>query len=124
MTYDWAQPMTELWTTARGWFLDTLARAGIAARMGLELPATFVAAGLPPPEMRLECALGASDPLPVWGWSNVVAGVAPVMEQLGVATTDQVQPDTLEQRLRAELVASDGMVIGPPLVAAWSRMPQ
>lgn len=83
MAYEWAQPMTALWIQVRTWFLETLSRARIAQRMGLALPAIFAAAGLPVPELRLECALGASVPLPVWGWSNVVLGVVPLMEQLG-----------------------------------------
>jgi SAM-dependent methyltransferase len=124
MAYEWAQPMTELWTTARAWFLETLSRARIAPRMALELPATFVAAGLPSPEVCLECAVSATEPLPVWGWSNVITGVLPFMEQLGIATADEVQPDTLEQRMLAELVAAGGIVIGPPLLAAWARTPQ
>ena len=122
MAYEWAQPMTPLWTQVRAWFLETLARAHIAQRMALALPAAFAAAGLPVPEMRLECALGAGPELPVWGWSNVVVGVVPMMEQLGVATAADVQPDTLTERLLAELRAAQGVVIGPPLIAAWSRL--
>ena len=67
MAYEWAQPMTELWTMPRAWFLETLSRARIALRMALELPATFLAAGLPSPEVCLECAVSARDPHPVWG---------------------------------------------------------
>ena len=55
MSYDWAAPMTPLWTQMRLWFLAVLERANAAARMGLSLYPTFIAAGLPPPEMRLEC---------------------------------------------------------------------
>jgi SAM-dependent methyltransferase len=124
MAYEWAQPMTALWTQVRAWFLETLSRARIPHRMGLALPATFTAAGLPPPELRLECALGAGERMPAWGWSEVLAGLMPVMEQLGVATADEVQPGTLEQRLLTELDAAQGVVLGPPLIAAWSRKPR
>lgn len=31
MTYDWAHPMTPLWTQVRSWFLETCERAGIAS---------------------------------------------------------------------------------------------
>ncbi len=123
MAYEWAHPMTPLWTQVRAWFSETLARAHIAPRMGLALPGAFAAAGLPVPELRLECALAAGPELPVWAWSNVVAGVVPVMEQLGVATAAEVQPDRLAERLLSELRAAGGVVIGPPLIAAWSRRP-
>lgn len=123
MAYEWAQPMTPLWTQVREWFLETLARARIRQRMGLELPAVFAAAGIPIAEMRLECALAAGEDLPVWGWSNAVEGVVQVMEQLGVASAADLQPETLAQRLAAELRSAHGTVIGPPLIAAWSLAP-
>ncbi len=121
MAYDWAQPMTPLWVQVRAWFLQTLDRVGVAARMGLSLHANFIAAGLPTPELRLECAvIGGAEP-PAWGWAQVVRGVLPLMEQVGVATAADVQPDTLAQRLQEEVAASNGIVIGPPLVGAWAR---
>jgi hypothetical protein len=73
-------------------FLEALPRAHIPHRMGLALPETFARAGLPAPELRLECAMFTGEPLLVWGWSDVVAGLVPVMEQLGVAAADEVQP--------------------------------
>jgi ubiquinone/menaquinone biosynthesis C-methylase UbiE len=35
MSYDWAAPMTPLWTQMRAWFMAVLERANAAARMGL-----------------------------------------------------------------------------------------
>ncbi len=118
MAYEWAQPMTALWTQVRAWFLETLSRAHIPHRGWAWPCGQSTAAGPPAPELRLECALGAGEPLPVWGWSDVVAGLVPVMEQLGVATADEVQPGTLDQRLLTELAAAQGFVIGPPLITA------
>ena len=37
MTYDWAAPMTPLWTQIRAWFMVTLERGTVAPRMGLSL---------------------------------------------------------------------------------------
>jgi hypothetical protein len=120
MTYDWAQPMTPLWAQVRAWFLQTLEQVRVAPRMGLALHASFIAAGLPAPELRLECAvMGGAEP-PAWAWAQVVQGVLP-LEDLGIATAADVQPDTLAQRLQADIVASDGIVIAPPLVGAWAR---
>jgi SAM-dependent methyltransferase len=121
MTYDWAQPMTPLWVQVRSWFLQTLEQVKVAPRMGLSLHADFVAAGLPAPELRLECAvMGGTEP-PAWAWAQVVRGVLPFMEQLGIAGAADVQPGTLAQRLQHDVVASDGVVIGPPLIGAWAR---
>jgi ubiquinone/menaquinone biosynthesis C-methylase UbiE len=123
MAYDWAQPMTPLWTQMRAWFLETLKRAGFASRMGLSLYSTFVAAGLPAPQMRLECAVAGGAEAPVWGWANLMRGVLPLMERLGVATAAELEPDTLTQRLLDDVVGNDGICIAPPLVGVWARTP-
>jgi hypothetical protein len=67
--------------------------------MGLALCSTFVASGLPLPELRLECALGGGVNAAAWAWANVIIGALPLMERLGVTTTTEVQPDTLAERL-------------------------
>jgi SAM-dependent methyltransferase len=121
MTYDWAAPMTPLWAQMRALFLTTLERAKVAARMGLALRSTFIAAGLPAPELRLESTAAGGNV--AWAWANVVSGVLPLMERLGVTTAAEVAPDTLAQRLEDELRAANGSVIGPPMIGAWARLP-
>lgn len=123
LTYDWAHPMTPLWAQIRAWFLQTLARANIPDRMGLTLPRAFVAAGLPVPELRLEAFAYADPDLAAFGWANLLVGLVPLMEKLGVAAARDVRPDTLTDRLLAELRRQRGVVIGPPMMAAWSRRP-
>ena len=120
MAYDWAHPMTPLWTQVRAWFLATLERAGVATRMGLSLHRTFLAAGLPTPQQILNAGVRAGPEAPTWGWANVVGGVVPLMERFGIATQADVQPSTLAQRLLEDTVANDGIVITPPLVGAWT----
>jgi SAM-dependent methyltransferase len=122
LAYDWAAPQTPLWQQIRGWFLQTLERAGIEERMGLRLYHCFIAAGLPAPEMTLESAVAGGPDAPVWGWANLIRGVIPLMERLGVATSDEVRPDTLADRLLAELTAENGIVVWPPMIGAWSHV--
>jgi hypothetical protein len=119
MAYDWAAPMTPLWAQVRTWFLTTLERANASARMGLSLYPTYVAAGLPSPELRLECVLGGGDM--AWAWANVMQGVLPLMERFGVTTATELAAETLADRLQDELRATNGMVISPPMIGAWAR---
>lgn len=105
----------------RAWFIETLTRARVAPRMGLSLYASFIATGLPAPELRLECAISGRHG--AWGWANAILGILPLMERLGVATAADVAPDTLAERLQRDVLAADGVVIGPPLVGAWTRTP-
>ena len=124
MAYDWAAPMTPLWTQMRAWFIAVLERAKAAPRMGLSLYPTFIAAGLPPPELHLECAVGGGDRAFAWAWANVMRGVLPLMERFGITTASELQPDTLAERLLDELRPAQGIVISPPMIGAWARLPQ
>lgn len=122
LAYDWAAPMTPLWTRMRALFLETLNRVRVAPRMGLSLYSSFVAAGLPGPELQLECAVGGDARAVAWGFANVLIRVLPLMERLGVATAADLEPDTLAERLSGDVLATDGIVISPPLVGAWTHM--
>jgi SAM-dependent methyltransferase len=125
LSYLWASPQTPLWVQVRGWFLDTLAKAGVEPSMGLRMFSNFLAAGLPEPQLRLEANVqgGTQASAPVYAWANAVRGIVPLMERLGVATSAQVDTATLGQRLLAELTADHGMAIGPPMVSAWAIVP-
>lgn len=123
MTYDWAFPMTPLWTQMRTWFVDALEQTNVATRMGLSLYPTFIAAGLPAPELRMECAVGGGERARAWGWANVMRGVLPLLERLGIATAAELDADTLADRLEQDVRGADGIVIWPPMVGAWTRRP-
>jgi hypothetical protein len=123
LTYLAASPQTPLWDQVRGWMLEAVERAGIETRMGPGLYSLYTRAGLPGPEMLLEAFIGGGPGNPGWAWGNVVTGLLPLMEKLGVASRGDVDPATLPDRLVAETVATDGCVIGPPMIAAWSVRP-
>jgi hypothetical protein len=44
------------------------------------------------------------------------------MERLGIATSAEIEPDTLADRLLAEVTAENGIVVWPPMIGAWSRI--
>lgn len=123
LAYFWASPETELWGQARAWFLTALEKAGIEARMGLKLHSAFVAAGLPGPSLRLDAYTEGGPETAAWGWANVVSGVVPLMERLGIATRAEVDPPTLADRLLSQTLAADGYMIGPLMTGAWAVRP-
>ena len=104
------------------WIVDTFERVGTEMRMGLKLYATFIAAGLPAPSMRLSAVIGGGSS----DWLNVIAenvrSLLPEMERLGVATAAEVGVETLADRLRKEVAASGGVIVGRSEIAAWSRV--
>lgn len=121
-TYPWASEHTPLWRQVQGWVLDTLAKAGAEQRMGPSLFGAFYAAGLGEPQMLLASFAGGGSQAPAWGIANLIRGVLPLMERLGVASRDEVDPETLSERLLTEVVASDG-ILTLPMFGAWSTVP-
>lgn len=121
--YPPAEPRTPLWGQVHGWFLEALEKAGAGPSMGRTLYTAFRAAGLPGPRLRVEAFAGGGTDSPGWAWANVVSAAVPVMERLGVATRDEVDPPTLADRLLTETIASDGCVYGPPMTGAWATVP-
>jgi hypothetical protein len=67
-----------------------------------------------------ECAVGGGDRAFAWTWANVMRGVLPLMERFGITTAAY----TLADRLWDDLRAADGIVISPPMVGAWARLPE
>lgn len=110
----------------RGWELvdETFRRSGADPLMGIKLHATFVAAGLPPPSMRMESVIagGAASSDVVHFEMDVVGTLVPEMERLGVATANEAAADTLADRVLAEAAASESVVVGRSEVGAWSRL--
>jgi SAM-dependent methyltransferase len=123
LAYPWASPDPPLWVQLRTWFIDTLHKAGIEPSLGPLLYSEFRAAGLPGPRLLGETPAGGGPHAPAWGWANVVIGMVPLMERLGVATRAEVDPETLADRMLAEVLACDGCVICPPMTGAWVTVP-
>jgi ubiquinone/menaquinone biosynthesis C-methylase UbiE len=120
LAYQWASPQPALWSQVRAWFLETLEKAGIEFQMGLKLYSVFAEAGLPTPRLLAEATVQGGPDAPAWGWANVVSGIVPLMEKLGVATRTEVDPPTLADRLLAEASTVGAYVICPPMTGAWA----
>jgi SAM-dependent methyltransferase len=108
----------------RGWQLvdDTFRLSGADPLMGIKLHATFIAAGLAAPAMRLESVVagGASSADHVHFEMDLAVTLAPEMERLGVATeADDVA--TLAEQALAEATATNSVVVGRAEIGAWTR---
>jgi SAM-dependent methyltransferase len=110
----------------RGWELvdETLRRSGADPVMDIKLHATFVAAGLKPPSMRMESVLagGTTSSDHVHFEMDVVGTLALEMERLGVATASEVGAETLADRVLKEAVALESVIVCRSEVGAWSRV--
>lgn len=103
---------------------ETFRRVGTNPNMGLGLYSAFIKAGLPAPTMAVSALAG--------GGSDTSSGIdllcdlavtmAPVMEQSGVISVSDLGPDSLQERMRAEVIANRSVVVGRYEVGAWSRL--
>jgi len=105
------------------WIVETLRLSGADPRMGVKLYATFVAAGLPAPSMRLESVIGggANSSDQVYFKTDLARTLVPEMERLGVATEREVDAQTLAERVLDEIIGSASVIVGRSEIGAWSR---
>ncbi len=106
------------------WGLEVFRRSGANVGMGLELYHAFVEAGLPAPVSHLEAPAGGG---PDWvGYEFLKQGFAsllPLMEAYGIATAEQLGIDTFAERLQQEADAAGRLIVLPPHVTAYTRLP-
>jgi SAM-dependent methyltransferase len=105
----------------RAWLLDTFARAGIELEMGPKLYGAFEAAGLPPPQMRVDGFMGGTASFAPAIVAHVARLLLPKAESLGTIGAKEVDIDTLEERMRADLRRTGGVMSTPLLIGAWAR---
>jgi SAM-dependent methyltransferase len=104
------------------WMTPDVHLPGPQPAMGPLLFSTFLAAGLPTPELRLAAPIGGGPDWPGYAYlAESVRSLLPFMEQVGVVPPGSVEVDSLEQRLRAEVVDREGIQQLPSVIGAWSR---
>jgi hypothetical protein len=98
---------------------------GADPRIGLKLHATFVAAGLGEPAMRLEAIIGGGETCADYlrrGVADLIGSVADDIVRLGIASAAEVGIDTLGDRLVEEALANGSVIVGRSEMGAWARV--
>ena len=112
-------PIVEQW---RAWALQLADRLGLDLGFAMRLNAEFGAAGLRAPQMRYEVPVGGG---PDWiGYQFLPdhsRSARDLFVQHGVATEEEMQLDTLADRIRAEVVSANGVFFTFPAVGIWAR---
>ena len=117
------RPDTPLANKLIDWALAVFERSGAHSGMGFDLYRAFVEAGLPEPYMHFESPVGGPE-----GWAgyqyiaNSVRSVLPLLEEYGIATAEEVDVDTLAERVRQEVVTSKRPIRLVPHVTAWAQL--
>jgi ubiquinone/menaquinone biosynthesis C-methylase UbiE len=118
-----AVPPVPLYEQAIGLINETFARAKIDLYIGMRLAAHFSAAGLPYPQLlgmaRVE---GGEDSAAYVYMAETIRSLVPLIEKLGVGKRDEIDPDTLAERLKQQTLAAGAVLHLPELIAAWTRV--
>jgi hypothetical protein len=118
-----SEPPLPVFDQGLRWIIGAFEGAGLPTRMGLHLHALFCAAGLPAPQIvpALRVEAGADSPGPAF-FAETVRNLLPLIERMGLATRDEIGIDTLEERVRAEMLRQNGVIVPPSLIGAWARV--
>jgi len=125
---DWgglgSSPAVPTFERCAEWGRKALGKHGTESRMGTRLHAAFVSAGLPPPTMRLEAQIGGVPAIVPWlnRFKELIATLLPEIERHGIATAEEIDIDTLGQRMADEARALSSVVISHYQICAWTRL--
>lgn len=119
-----SHPHSPLYDQVVRWKCDVVEGAGADLAAGLRLRSIFVAAGLPEPTTRMEARVEGGERSPIYAFmAESVRSMLPQARKLGITGFDEASVDTLEERLRSEVVESGGVLVAWPVVTAWCRKP-
>ena len=117
-------PDTPLANKLIGWARDTFERSGAHLDMGIRLFQTFVDAGLPEPALHFEAPMGGPPDWPGYAYlANSLRSLVPLMEAYEIATAEELDVDTLAERIQAEVAASKRPILLPPHITAYTSLP-
>jgi SAM-dependent methyltransferase len=117
-----SEPPLPVFDQGLRWIIGAFEGAGLPTRMGLRLHALFLAAGLPAPQIVPASRIEPGDsPSPAF-FAETVRNLAPLIERMGLATRDEIGIDTLEARVRADMLRHNAVLVPPSLIGAWARV--
>jgi len=103
--------------------VSILESAGAHIDMGLRLHETFVAAGLPAPKLALEARVDCGPDAPTYRYiCDSLRSMLPIGRRSGATTLSTADVDALEVELKAEVIASGGVLMSPIAVCAACRV--
>ncbi len=101
------------------WIWRTVEREGANTHMGFDLASVLGQAGLVVEHVRAEAVVqtpGTNYPV-----TSIVRAMLPRIVERGVASEEEVDVETLEQRLSAERLAANSTYVSDMVFGAWAR---
>lgn len=116
-------PGAPLFQNMAKWITRAFEGSGIDPALGSSLGAVFRDAGLPWPYMTSFQKASCGPDGFYWLFAETVRTLLPHIVRLRLATADEVDVETLADRLRDEAVATRLTAFSPRWVGAWERKP-
>lgn len=116
-------PNSPLYDEVVRWKCRVVSAAGADIEAGLSLYRTFQAAKLPAPALRMEAPVeGGPDSLIYRYMAESVRSMLPMAQASGIDGFTSERVDGLESNLRDSVLATDGVLVCWPVVAAGCRL--
>ncbi len=117
-------PPVDLYERCCHWMLEGFRVGGAQNDTAYRMHGIFIAAGLPAPTMRMHVPIGGAPGIFEWlhALVGVIRALLPVIERHGIATSAEIDIDTLADRLCRDIAAGGSIVLGRADIAAWSRV--
>ena len=114
-------PEAPLFQRVLGWLHDTVKERGLEGDIGVRLPSLYESAGLARPQLSFEMLVDCSAESEIYDFCvDTVRSLLPHIQDLGISTAEEVDVDTLAQRLRSEADELSTVIGVMPLMGAWS----
>jgi ubiquinone/menaquinone biosynthesis C-methylase UbiE len=118
-----AVPEIPLFRQCINWITATYRKVGIEPNMGSMLYTTFRAAGLEP-RLNGTCRIESGpDSIAYTFAAETLRSLLPSTERFGIATADEIDLDTLVERLHEAATTGDHCIFMPRLIGAWATTP-
>jgi ubiquinone/menaquinone biosynthesis C-methylase UbiE len=124
---DWSfirsDPAAPLYEKCQRWVVDLFERVGTSTIMGSKLRRAFVDAGLASPTMRMQAVVGDAETAREWlrAVAELAITLAPSIQAHGIATPEDMDCDTLVERLIEDVAANRSVIVGRAEMGAWAR---
>jgi SAM-dependent methyltransferase len=119
-----SEPPCPLYETMLAHLRQTFARSGLDIATGPHLGRIFERAGLPPPELMCGTRIERGAQRGVCDWiAGITRTVLPAMARFGIASAEEIDIDSLSERLHAQALQLDATLTLFSFIGAWSSVP-
>jgi ubiquinone/menaquinone biosynthesis C-methylase UbiE len=117
-------PPIPLWSKTFDWIMTAFQSVMLHPDAGARMVEHFHKAGLKrTPTLFCEIPTGGGSESPLYGWAvHTLRSLIPQLEKIGAATAEEIDIDTLEDRLRRAVVESHGQFISFTQFCGWARL--